>query len=121
MRQPSVKDLQGGPGRVGVDLVASPRVLLERLTRAMNEQLGSARDEQERPLLEGVAPVLTEVRDTVLALDPEPGSKLLSLQAQAEARGKLGKTLDQMEDILEALQLAADESRGPAGRGGRGR
>ncbi len=83
---------------------------LEKLIR--NELKGLSR---------GVEPLLDEVRSGVFALHPEPGGTRLAPLEQEARQEKLLESLDGLEEVLEALQLAARPGRpagGSAARGG---
>ena len=84
-----------------------PRAQLARLEQIIQSELGR--------LSAGVVPLLDEVRAGVVALDPEPGGTRLA-PAEHEARhAKLLESLDGLEEVLEALQLAARSGRPAAG------
>jgi hypothetical protein len=76
-----------------------PRAQLARLERAVRSELKS--------LGEGAEPLLEQVRAGVAALFPEPGATRLAPQEQQARRGELLRSLDELEDVLEALQMAA--------------
>ncbi|QRK06981.1 hypothetical protein JQX13_44135 [Archangium violaceum] len=78
--------------------------LFARLEKRIDSELGSLRA--------GVEPLLGEVRQALEALYPGPEGTLLPPKEQQARREKLAGTLDQLEDILEALQLAARTRRG---------
>jgi hypothetical protein len=85
-----------------------PQVRLERLEQAIHSELGA--------LSQGVKPLLDEVRTGVAALFPEPGGTRL---APKEHEARHEKLLGSLEEVLEALQLAARSGRpGTAARGG---
>jgi hypothetical protein len=73
--------------------------LLARLEQAIDARLGALR--------EGVGPLLEEVREHFAVLEPGPGGVRPSPKEQQERQAKLAKAMDQMEDVLEALYLAA--------------
>lgn len=75
------------------------KVQLGRLEQVLHAQLG--------PLSAGVAPLLEEVRAGVAALYPEPGGTRLAPKEQEARQARLLETLDGLEDVVEALQLAA--------------
>jgi hypothetical protein len=109
MREPSAPaHLEGAADRTAV----APAALLKALSHAIDGELGSLR--------EGVAPLLDEVGQGLAALSPEPGAERLPPKQQEAAREKLAKTLDEMEDVLEALQLAAHPRGQAGGVGSRG-
>ncbi|WP_375759421.1 hypothetical protein [Corallococcus exercitus] len=81
-------------------------VLLDALEQQVGAELGSLR--------EGVQPLLDSVREGLVALDPPGDGMLPSPPEQEKLRAKLTATLEEAEDVLEALQLAVK----PAGRGG---
>lgn len=87
---------------------APPRTLalLDALEQRVGAELGA--------LKEGVQPLLDSVREGLVALDPPGDAMLPSPQEQQKLRAKLDATLEEVEDVLEALQLAAR----PGGRGG---
>jgi hypothetical protein len=72
---------------------------LSRLEQAIALRLG--------PLRVGVEPLLDEARQQLAALEPGPGGVRPSPQEQQERQTRLMGVLDQMEDVLEALHLAA--------------
>ena len=73
-----------------------------------------------KALSRGVEPLMDEVRSGVFALYPEPGgTRLAPLEQEAQA-GKLLESLDGLEEVLEALQLAARSGRPAASGVGRG-
>ncbi|WP_147443747.1 hypothetical protein [Corallococcus sicarius] len=76
--------------------------LLDVLERQVDADLGTLR--------EGVQPLLDEVRLGLVALDPPGEGMLPSPQDQEKLRAKLTSTLEEAEDVLEALQLAARTS-----------
>lgn len=73
--------------------------LLERLEQVVAAELGSLRA--------GAEPLLAEVRQSLAALEPGPEGVRLPPKEQQALRGQLGKKLDELEDVLEALLLAA--------------
>ena len=75
------------------------RIQMGRLEQTVHAELGS--------LSAGVVPLLDEVRSGVAALYPEPGGTRLAPLEQQARHGKLLESLDELEDVLEALQLAA--------------
>ncbi len=88
------------------------RQLLEELARAIDPQPGSRR--------EGVRFLLEEVSGSMSTLYLGPAEALPSLEAQEKLRAKLAKTLDQLEDILEAMELATPADGRAAEGGSRG-
>jgi hypothetical protein len=89
-----------------------PRGRLARLEQAIQSELGS--------LSAGVEPLLEEVRAGVAALFPEAGGTRLAPKEHEAQHEKLLQSLDGLEEVLEALQLAARSGRSPsAARGGR--
>jgi hypothetical protein len=89
-----------------------PRALLARLEKTMHAELGS--------LTAGAEPLLSEVREGVAALFPEPGATRLAPKEQEARHEKLLQSMDELEAVLEALQLGARAGRSKAGasRGG---
>lgn len=89
-----------------------PRVQLGRLEQAIHSELKS--------LSAGVEPLLGEVRSGVAALFPEPGGTRLAPKDHEARHEQLLGSLDELEDVLEALQLAARSGRSVASpaRGG---
>ncbi|RKH56481.1 hypothetical protein D7V93_20165 [Corallococcus llansteffanensis] len=75
---------------------------MDVLERQVGTELGALR--------EGVQPLLDEVRQGLVALDPPGDGMLPSPQEQEKLRAKLSATLEEAEDVLEALQLAARTS-----------
>ncbi|WP_235685720.1 MULTISPECIES: hypothetical protein [Corallococcus] len=82
-----------------------PLALLDVLERQVGAELGA--------LSEGVKPLLDSVREGLTVLDPPGDGMLPSPQEQEKLRAKLTSALEEAEDVLEALQLAARQ-------GGRG-
>ncbi|RKH90727.1 hypothetical protein D7Y21_05605 [Corallococcus sp. AB045] len=80
--------------------------MLDALEQQVDAELGS--------LKEGVQPLLDSVREGLVALDPPGDGMLPSPQEQEKLRAKLTSTLEEAEDVLEALQLAVK----PGGRSG---
>ena len=80
--------------------------LLDALEQRVGTELGA--------LKQGVQPLLDSVREGLVALDPPGDGMLPSPQEQEKLRAKLTATLEEAEDVLEALQLAVK----PGGRGG---
>ncbi len=87
--------------------LGGPRTQLGRLEQAIHVEL--------RALGEGARPLLAEVRAGVVALFPEPGGTRLAPKEHEAQHEKLLKSLDGLEDVLEALQLAARAGRAEAG------
>jgi hypothetical protein len=87
-----IKELQG------------PRTQLVRLEQLIQSELGS--------LSPGVAPLLAEVRAGVAALFPEAGGTRLAPKEHEAQHEKLLQSMDELEEVLEALQLAARSGRG---------
>lgn len=89
-----------------------PRVQLARLEKAIHSELKS--------LIVGVEPLLGEVRAGVAALYPEAGGTRLAPKEHEARHEQLLKSMDELEDVLEALQLAARSGRSStsAARGG---
>lgn len=83
------------------------RAQLARLEQLIHTELGR--------LSAGVGPLLDEVRAGVGAIEPEAGGTRLA-PAEHEARhARLLESLDGLEEVLEALQLAARSGRPTAG------
>ncbi|RKG69364.1 hypothetical protein D7V80_09140 [Corallococcus sp. CA054B] len=81
--------------------------MLDALEQQVGAELGA--------LKEGVQPLLDSVREGLVALDPPGDDGMLpSPQEQEKLRAKLTSTLEEAEDVLEALQLAVK----PGGRSG---
>ncbi|NNB89102.1 hypothetical protein HJC10_22330 [Corallococcus exiguus] len=80
--------------------------MLDALEQQVGSELGS--------LKEGVQPLLDSVREGLVTLDPPGDGMLPSPQEQEKLRAKLTSTLEEAEDVLEALQLAVK----PGGRSG---
>lgn len=75
------------------------RTQLARLEKSIHSELGA--------LSAGVEPLLAEVRAGVAALFPEPGGTRLAPKEHEARHEQLLRSLDELEDVLEALQLAA--------------
>jgi hypothetical protein len=88
-----------------------PRAQLGRLEQDIHSELKS--------LGAGVEPLLNEAREGVAALFPESGGTRLAPKEYEARHEKLLETLDGLEDVLEALQLAA-RSGHPAASAARG-
>ncbi|HZI16419.1 MAG TPA: hypothetical protein VE153_39000 [Myxococcus sp.] len=88
------------------------RPQLVHLEHAIQAELGALRA--------GVEPLLSEVRAAVAALYPEAGGTRLAPKEHEARHEKLLESLDGLEDVLEALQLAARAGRPVVGttRGG---
>jgi hypothetical protein len=84
-----------------------PRMQLGRLEKAIHSELGALRG--------GVEPLMGEVRAGVAALFPEPGGTRLAPKEHEARHAKLLESLDGLEDVLEALQLAARAGRSSVG------
>ncbi|RKG85436.1 hypothetical protein [Corallococcus terminator] len=76
-----------------------PVALLEVLSQRVDAELGSWR--------EGVQPLLHDVRQVLLSLDPPGDAMLPSPQEQQKLRARATAALEEAEDVLEALQLGA--------------
>jgi hypothetical protein len=89
-----------------------PRTQLGRLEKAVHSELGS--------LSAGAEPLLADVRSGVAVLFPEAGGTRLSPKEHDARHEKLLESMDELEDVLEALQLAARSGRSgaSAARGG---
>jgi hypothetical protein len=85
---------------------------VERLERAIHSELKS--------LSAGVEPLLGEVRAGVAALYPEAGGTRLAPKEHEARHEQLLKSLDELEDVLEALQLAARSKRSGGASAARG-
>jgi hypothetical protein len=95
-----IKELQGA------------RTQLGRLEKIIHSELGG--------LSAGVEPLLAQVREGVAALFPEAGGTRLAPKEHEARHEKLLQSLDELEDVLEALQLAARSGRSKtSARGGR--
>jgi hypothetical protein len=88
-----------------------PKAELRRLEQLIHSELKS--------LDVGAQPLLDEVREGVSALYPEAGGTRLAPAEHQGRHAKLLKSLDALEDVLEALQLAARSGR-PVTRARRG-
>jgi hypothetical protein len=80
-----------------------PRAVLGRLEQVIQSELTS--------LAAGARPLLGEVRAGVSALYPEAGATRLAPKEHQARHEKLLQSLDGLEDVLEALQLAAHSGR----------
>jgi len=89
----------------------SPKGALHSLERALESELKS--------LSAGAAPLLEEVRAGVGVLFPDAGGTRLAPTEQQARQEALLKSLQGLEEVLEALQLAARAGR-PATRAARG-
>ncbi|OJH40314.1 hypothetical protein [Cystobacter ferrugineus] len=87
------------------------RSQLGHLEQAIRTELGA--------LHTAVEPLLVEVRADVNALHPESGGTRLAPKEQESRQDKLLGVLNELEDVLEALQLAVRSGRpGPAAASG---
>ncbi len=80
-----------------------PRAHLVRLERIIHSEL--------KTLSAGVEPLLAQVREGVAALHPEAGGTRLAPKEHEARHEQLLRSLDELEDVLEALQLAARSGR----------
>ncbi|MCY1032078.1 hypothetical protein OV207_11465 [Corallococcus sp. BB11-1] len=87
------------PGAPPASPAPKPLTLLTALEQRVEEALG--------PLREGAQPLLDDVRQALVALDPPGDMMLPSPQEQQKLRAKVTATLEEAEDVLEALQLGA--------------
>ncbi|WP_233261242.1 hypothetical protein [Vitiosangium sp. GDMCC 1.1324] len=83
-----------------------------RLEQTLHAELGT--------LSAGVEPLLAEVRAGVAALFPEAGGTRLAPKEHEARHEALLRSLDELEDVLEALQLAARSGRPGASAARRG-
>ncbi|MFL5349766.1 MAG: hypothetical protein ACJ8AT_33630 [Hyalangium sp.] len=84
-----------------------PRTQLGRLEQSVRAELGS--------LIAGAEPLLAQVREGVAALFPEPGGTRLAPKDHEARHEELLQSMDELEEVLEALQLAARAGRsGPS-------
>ncbi|WNG17725.1 hypothetical protein [Cystobacter fuscus] len=89
------------------------RAQLVQLEQAIRAELGS--------LDAAVEPLLVQVRSDVNALYPESGGTRLAPKEQESRQEKLLGALNELEDVLEALQLAVRSGRpGPTAVSGGG-
>ena len=88
------------------------RTQLMRLERIVHAELGG--------LSAGAEPLLAEVRAGVAALFPEAGGTRLSPKEHEARHAQLLASMDELEDVLEALQLAARSGRPGASAARRG-
>lgn len=86
-----------------------PRTQLGRLEQSVRSELG--------PLVAGAEPLMADVRAGVEVLFPEPGGTRLAPKEHEARHEKLLQSMDELEDVLEALQLAARKSRSARGGG----
>jgi hypothetical protein len=87
------------------------RPQLGHLEQAVRAELGA--------LSAAVEPLLGEVRSDVNALYPESGGTRLAPKEQERRQDKLLGSLNELEDVLEALQLAVRSGRpGPTAASG---
>ena len=89
-----------------------PQTQLGRMEQAIHSELGG--------LSAGVEPLLDEVRAGVAALYPEPGGTRLAPKEHEARHAQLLASMDELEDVLEALQLAARSGRPGANAARRG-
>ena len=88
-----------------------PKAELRSLEQAIHSELKS--------LAAGAAPLMDEVRAGVVALYPDAGGTRLAPKEYQARHETLLQSLDSLEDVLEALQLAVRSGR-PATRAARG-
>lgn len=102
MRDPSV------PARresASASRAVPPSALVKELERAIRACLDPVGDSTEPPLSECVEPLLQKIRDVRLQLFPEAGEVAPPPPKREEVAKALTKTLDETEDVLEALLL----------------
>ncbi|WP_224360592.1 hypothetical protein [Hyalangium versicolor] len=85
-----------------------PRAQLGRFEQFVRSELG--------PLVAGAEPLLTDVREGIAAIFPEAGGTRLAPKEHEARHEKLVASMDELEDVLEALQLAARSGHSAAGK-----
>lgn len=81
--------------------------LLRGLEQAIDTTLG--------PLRAAVEPLLAEAREHVAALYPGVDGTRLAPKEQQARRAQLGQSLERLEDVLEALELATRAGKAAGG------
>ena len=94
-----------GRGRASGSRQESARV--KELSASIYARLDSQGEPGSPALSAGVEPLLDKVRKVRLELFPEEGEVPPPPRKREVVRQELTKTLDEMEDVLEALLLAA--------------
>lgn len=107
MREPNVPEDTGRAPASTQDASQGPELMLEGTAARLLERLERTLDAELGPLRAGAEPLLDEVRQGLAALCPAEGGMLLPPKEQQTRRARLGETLNELEDVLEALQLAA--------------
>ena len=90
-----------------------PRTQLGRLEQAVRAELGS--------LSASAEPLLAEVREGVAVLFPGPGGTRLAPKEHEARHEELLQSMDELEEVLEALQLAPRAGRSGASASRRGK
>ncbi len=80
--------------------------LVKELAASIYARLDSQGEEGSPALSAGVEPLLDKVRKVRLELFPEEGEEAPAPRKREVVRAELTKTLDETEDVLEALLLA---------------
>lgn len=102
MREPSVPARREG---ASASRVVTPSALVQELESAIRARLDPMGDADEPPLSEGVEPLLQKIREVRLQLFPQEGEVAPPPPKREVVRKALAKTLDETEDVLEALLL----------------
>lgn len=102
MREPSVPARGDG---ASANRIVAPSALVKELEVAIRARLDPAGDADQPPLSEGVEPLLQQLREIRLQLFPEKGETPPPPPKREVVRKALTKTLDEAEDVLEALLL----------------
>lgn len=87
--------------------------LLRGLEQAIDTALGPLLSALEPPL--STALLLAEAREHLEALYPGKDGVRLAPKEQQARRAKLGQTLERLEDVLEALELATRAGKATGG------
>lgn len=102
MRELSEPARRGGPSRGRQE-----SALVKELAASIYARLDSQDEPGSPPLSAGVEPLLDKVRKVRMELFPEEGEVPPPPRKRDVVRTELTKTLDETEDVLEALLLAA--------------
>lgn len=91
--------------------------LVKELEGAIRARLEGHEEAGQPPLSAGVEPLLDKVRQARLELFPSEGEQPPPPRKRDAVRAELAKTLDETEDVLEALLLAVPGASGGGGVG----
>jgi hypothetical protein len=101
-----MRELSAPARRGGASGGRQESTLVKELGASIYARLGSPGEPGSPPLSAGVEPLLDKVRSVRLELFPEEGEVPPPPRKRTAVREELTKTLDETEDVLEALLLA---------------